>query len=160
MIIIVMGVCGVGKSTVAQALSDKLHLDFLEGDSFHSEANVKKMSSGVPLTEEDRIPWLQAIRTATEEHKEQGVIVTCSALSRNSRVLLATERKQVKLVFLYASESVLAARMAARQNHFMPPELLRSQFETLQTPTQDEALHVCVEQTPTQVIEEILTKLS
>ena len=85
MIIVIMGVCGSGKSTVARILAQKLEIDFIEGDTFHSDKNVKKMANGEPLTEDDRIPWLASIREAIDKYPEQGggAIVTCSALSRN-----------------------------------------------------------------------------
>jgi gluconokinase len=161
MIIIIMGVCGSGKSTVAQILSQKLGIDFIEGDTFHSEENVKKMANDEPLTEDDRIPWLKSIRSAIDEYQEKGdgAIVTCSALSRNSRRILGVENAGVQLVYLHARESILAQRMTLRENHFMPASLLSSQLESLEEPDKNEALPVNVEQAIKQVIEEIIVNL-
>ena len=161
MIIIIMGVCGSGKSTVARILAQKLEIDFIEGDTFHSEENVKKMANGEPLTEDDRIPWLASIRKAIDKYPEQGggAIVTCSALSRNSRRILGVERAHVDLIYLHARESILAQRMALRENHFMHPGLLCSQLEVLEEPARDEAFYVNVESSVDDIIKNALDRL-
>ena len=119
------------------------------------------MANDEPLTEDDRIPWLKSIRSAIDEYQEKGdgAIVTCSALSRNSRRILGVENAGVQLVYLHARESSLAQRMTLRENHFMPASLLSSQLESLEEPDKNEALPVNVEQAIKQVIEEIIVNL-
>ena len=157
-----MGVCGSGKSTIGEKLSEIMNFRFMEGDSFHSETNIKKMSMGEPLTEKEREPWLKSIRKEIDSNLEQRIqcVITCSALSRKSRGILGTNRAEIKLIYLYASQSILMNRMAKRKNHFMPPDLLRSQFEVLEEPELREALHVPVNMDSTEVTEYIIKELT
>ncbi len=139
--IIVMGVSGSGKSTIADALARRLNWDFEDGDIFHPSSNVAKMRAGHPLTDEDRRPWLQAIadeidRSCNED--EYPVVIACSALKRAYREVLVHGRKDVRIVFLDGSEALIASRLAARKGHFMPAGLLASQFATLERPQPDE----------------------
>ena len=136
MVVVVMGVCGSGKSTLGKILAERLKVDFLEGDDFHSPANLAKMSRGEPLTESDRAPWLSEIRRILDRYlnDDRGVVLTCSALTRKSRLTLGVERTAVRLIHLHAPQSVLEKRMARRKDHFMPGSLLQSQLETLETP--------------------------
>jgi gluconokinase len=138
--LIVMGVSGSGKSTVASHLAKRLGWTFEDGDRFHPASNVAKMSAGHPLTDEDRWPWLQAIADEIGRVCEAGghVVVACSALKRAYRDLLLRSRNDVRFVFLDGSKALIAARMAARKDHFMPPGLLDSQFKTLEPPQADE----------------------
>ena len=138
MLVIVMGVCGSGKSTIGGMLADATGFDFIDGDRLHPPANVAKMASGQPLDDDDRRPWLETIgRTLAES--DTGRIIACSALKRAYRSLIAeTAGEPVLFVHLNGSEAVLAERMKARQGHFMPPALLRSQLDTLETPSNDE----------------------
>ena len=134
--IVVMGVSGVGKSTIARALAERLGRPFLEGDDFHPQANVRKMASGQPLTEADREPWLQRIGEAIARERAAGraPIVACSALSRASRRALRASDPQLLFVHLEAERSVIEARLRARSGHFMPASLLDSQLGTLEAP--------------------------
>jgi len=136
-----MGVAGSGKSTVGQMLQERLGWSLAEGDDFHPIANIAKMSSGVPLTDEDRWPWLDSIVawTAREDAAGRNTIVTCSALRRVYRDRLRTAPGRTVFVHLHGSEPVLAARLAARPGHFMPPMLLPSQLATLEQLGPDES---------------------
>jgi carbohydrate kinase (thermoresistant glucokinase family) len=138
--LIVMGVAGVGKSTIARRLADDLGLEMAEGDDFHPRANIAKMSSGRPLTDEDRWPWLEALADWTTQRRAAGqsTVLTCSALRRVYRDVLRRPDPATFFVHLYGDESLLRERMASRQ-HFMPASLLRSQFETLEPLAPDES---------------------
>ena len=136
--IIVMGVSGSGKTTVGEALAERFGLPLLEGDQFHPKANIDKMSSGTPLTDEDRWPWLDAIAAAMRDAPD-GIIVTCSSLRRAYRDRLRERAERpVLFVFLDGSRDTLAERLAARKGHFMPASLLDSQLATLEPPGADE----------------------
>jgi gluconokinase len=138
--LIVMGVAGVGKSTIARRLADDLELEMAEGDDFHPRANIEKMSSGRPLTDEDRWPWLEALADWTAQRRAAGqsTVLTCSALRRAYRDVLRRPDPDTFFVHLYGDEGMLRERMASRQ-HFMPASLLRSQFETLEPLEPDES---------------------
>ncbi|SFV31010.1 gluconokinase [Devosia crocina] len=137
-IIIVMGVSSSGKSTVGAALGRALHAPFLDGDRYHPEANVEKMRAGIPLTDEDRWPWLEALTGALKEaaDKKKGVAVgACSALRKSYRDFITeTAGEPVLFVYLDGSREVIGARMAARRHEYMPTSLLDSQFATLEVP--------------------------
>ena len=136
--IVVMGVSGSGKTSIGEGLAAQFGLPLLEGDQFHPRANIEKMSSGTPLTDDDRWPWLDAIATAMRD-AEKGVIVTCSALRRVYRDRLRERAgRPVLFVFLDGSKETIAARLAERKGHFMPPSLLASQFATLEPPAANE----------------------
>ncbi|UFU03198.1 gluconokinase [Ruania suaedae] len=138
--IVVMGVSGNGKSTIGAALAADLGAVFLEGDAFHSETNVAKMSAGTPLTDEDRWPWLDALAAEVEARDAagEGTVLACSALRRSYRDRLRARVPGLYFVLLSASYETILTRMQARQ-HFMPPALLRSQVDTLETLAPDEA---------------------
>jgi gluconokinase len=138
--VVVMGVSGVGKSTVAKGLSTLMRWQFAEGDAFHPEANLAKMSAGRPLTDEDRWPWLRAIGDwmAQEIAAGRSGVVTCSALRRAYRDLLRQGRPEVVFCHLVAREDLVATRIGDRHDHFMPPSLLRSQYDTLEPLQPDE----------------------
>lgn len=161
MIIIIMGVCGSGKSTIGQMLAGKLAIDFWEGDEFHPAINREKMSRGESLTEEDRRPWLEKIREVIDQYlaRGAGMVVSCSALTRKSRQILGMDRQEVELIYLSGPESMLADRIHGRENHFMPASLLRSQLETLEEPEPGEALRVSVDAEPYELIRGILSGL-
>lgn len=132
--LVVMGVAGSGKSTVARAIQDRLGWTFADGDDFHPIANIAKMSSGTPLTDEDRWPWLDSIVdwTAREDEAGRDTIVTCSALRRSYRDRLQAAPGSTLFVHLHGAESVLAERVTVRPGHFMPPSLLPAQLATLE----------------------------
>ena len=139
-IVVVMGVSGSGKTTVAAMLAGRLHVHFLEGDDLHPTANVQKMRGGTPLTDDDRRPWLAAIARRIDDWRAagEGGVVTCSALKRAYRRIIVGDRPEVALVYLQGSQEVIHARMAARHEHFMPVALLESQFKILEEPGPDE----------------------
>lgn len=159
-IIVLMGVAGSGKSTIGAALAAILGWPFRDADSFHPDANVAKMSRGEPLTDEDRKPWLAAIATWIDMRQAQyaPAIVSCSALKRMYREVIIGPRRGVHLVHLTGREDLIGARMAARQNHFMPPSLLRSQFATLEPPAAKEALVIDVDDTPSAIARRIISE--
>ena len=140
-LIVVMGVAGSGKTTIASGLAETLGVPFVEGDSLHPPANVKKMAAGIPLTDEDRWPWLEAIgdRMEVERVTGHGVVVSCSALRHAYRDCLRKQvRGTVQFILLDGSRELIGDRMQKRKGHFMPPALLDSQFATLEKPTPDE----------------------
>jgi carbohydrate kinase (thermoresistant glucokinase family) len=161
-ILVVMGVSGSGKTTVAEKLAAELGVEFLEGDKLHPRANVEKMKSGTPLTDDDRWPWLEAIATRIDEWRAQGKggVITCSALKRTYRAVLVGERPQVRVVYLKGSRELIHRRMAARRGHFMPVGLLDSQFATLQEPGPDERPIVAdIGSAPAEIVADIIRQL-
>lgn len=135
MTVLLMGVCGCGKSTVGRALAAELDWTFLDADTLHPEANVTKMAAGVPLTDEDRWPWFDRVVAEMGRHAAAGthVVVACSALRQAYRDRLATGTT-VRFVYLKGDAETIAPRLATRKGHFMPPSLLASQFATLEEP--------------------------
>src|SRR5512135_1066673 len=140
MIVIVAGVSGSGKSTVGALLAGRLGWRFADADEFHPAANVDKMRDGVPLTDEDRWPWLRVIAAWMDERIAAGeqAVITCSALKRSYRDLLLAGRPPARIAFLAPAREVLARRLAARHGHFFPEQLLGSQFADLEPPAPDE----------------------
>jgi gluconokinase len=136
MILIVAGVSGSGKTTVGAMLAGRLGWRFADADEFHPAANIEKMRAGIPLTDDDRWPWLLAIGTWMDERVARGesAVVTCSALKRSYREVLLRGRPQARMVFLAADPQVLARRLAARHGHFFPQQLLGTQFADLEPP--------------------------
>ncbi|MDQ3484549.1 MAG: gluconokinase [Actinomycetota bacterium] len=160
--LVVMGVAGVGKSTIAQGIAAELDLELAEGDDFHPQANVEKMSSGQALTDEDRWPWLEQLADWTRERRTAGVstVVTCSALRKVYRDVLRGADPDTFFVFLYGDEDLLLERMQSRE-HFMPGSLLRSQFETLEALEPDESgVALDVVQSVEEVVEQALDGLT
>ncbi|MGE0221655.1 MAG: gluconokinase [Acetobacteraceae bacterium] len=140
-ILVVMGVSGSGKTTIAAGIARRLGWELVEGDAFHPPANVGKMRSGTPLIDEDRWPWLRAIAAEIDRRRDadESAVVACSALKRAYRRILIGDRADVHLVYLEGSKDLIGQRMAARRGHFMPPALLDSQFAALEEPGPDEA---------------------
>lgn len=161
-VIVVMGVASSGKTSLGERLAQKLGWPFRDADSFHPPANVAKMSGGIPLTDEDRKPWLAAIAAWIDELRATGGngIVTCSALKKAYRDVIVGNRPDVALVYLKGSRELIGERMAARQHHFMPPALLDSQFATLEEPGADEnPLVVQVEASKDAIVEQVVREL-
>ena len=131
---------GCGKSTLGARLASALNWSFQEGDSLHPPANVAKMAAGQPLDDADRWPWLAAVAAWIDDQRTAGEagVVTCSALKRTYRSLLTEGRPQVRTIFLAGSPELIAGRLAARSDHFMPASLLASQFAALEPPSPDE----------------------
>jgi gluconokinase len=162
-VVVLMGVCGSGKTEVGRRLAARLGCDFLDGDDFHPPANVEKMRAGTPLTDTDRWPWLDRLAAEIGDRLEAGAgsVVACSALARRYRDRLGLTRPGVVLVHLDGSRDLLAARLAARQGHFMPPGLLESQLATLERPGPDErATTIDVAASPDVIAEQIAGALS
>jgi gluconokinase len=161
-VIVVMGVSGCGKSTIASMLAQRLGWTYEDGDWFHPKANVEKMHSGEPLTDEDRWPWLHGIAAwidATRQAGNHGTIA-CSALKRAYRDILVDGRRDVRIVYLKGDKELIARRLAARQGHYMPAALLDSQFEALEEPQADEnPVVVSIAPHPREIVETIIAKL-
>jgi gluconokinase len=145
MIVLLMGVCGCGKTTVGRALTAELDWPFLDADTLHPQANVAKMASGMPLTDEDRWPWFDRVVAEMRRHAAAGthVVIACSALKQAYRDRLASGGS-VRVVYLKGDADTIAPRLAGRTGHFMPPSLLASQFATLEEP--DDAIVVDITQ--------------
>lgn len=160
--IVVMGVSGSGKTTVGGALARRLGVPFRDADEFHPKANVEKMSAGIPLTDEDRWPWLDAIAAAIRETPpDKGIIASSSALRRIYRDrILRSAGRPVTFVHLEGTKESIAPRMATRTGHFMPLSLLDSQLATLEPPAADEpAITVPIEQPVDSIVETIVRRL-
>lgn len=139
-VVIVMGVSGCGKSTIAAMLAGRMRWEFEEGDALHPPANVAKMAAGQPLDDRDRAPWLDTVAAHIDAWRESGRsgVITCSALKRRYRDVLIGDRPDVRIAYLKGSKDLIANRLAARQGHFMPAALLDSQLAALEEPTEDE----------------------
>jgi gluconokinase len=160
--LIVMGVSGSGKTTVAALLAGRLDWRFQEGDALHSPANVDKMRHGVPLTDADRLPWLDSIAALVDRWSAEGVsgIITCSALRRAYRERIRAGRPAVEFIYLRGARALVSARITQRTGHYMPPSLLASQFETLEEPGDDEpVITVDVGGSPDEIVDAILAAL-
>ena len=156
--IVVMGVTGCGKTTVGIALADALGIEFIDSDDLHSESNKKKMSSGTPLTDADREPWLQAVSRALQSH--ENVIVACSALKKSYRSTILAGAPATKFVHLSGSQELIFARLSERSHHFMPIGLLDSQFHTLEPLDHSETGKVFeISQPVDQIVNEIIAWL-
>jgi carbohydrate kinase (thermoresistant glucokinase family) len=161
-VVVVMGVSGSGKTTVAALLAAALGCQFQEGDDLHPAENVEKMHGGTPLTDADRMPWLHKIAEEIDGWRAQGEsgVLTCSALKRSYRNIIIGDRPDVTLIYLKGSHDLIRRRMAARHEHFMPVAMLDSQFATLQEPTPDEhPIIVDVGGRPAEIAAEIVHQL-
>lgn len=159
-LIIVMGVCGCGKSTIAEQLADVLNAVYLDADDYHPQESIDKMSRAEALTDKDRWPWLKNFSRAMAQQPGQ-VVGACSALTRAYRTCL-TEAAEEPVLFIYldGSKTLIRQRMSARENHFMPDSLLDSQFKTLEIPTIDEmALSIDINAQSEQIVTDILSKI-
>lgn len=159
MIVLLMGPAGSGKTTVGKLLAAQLSWDFADGDDFHPAANIEKMSRGVPLTDSDRIPWLNSNREAMLQWQAQGqnVVLACSALKSSYRELLAINA-EVKLVYLKGTYELLRERLRSRKGHYAGEQLLASQLADLEEPA--DAITVDAAGSPAEIVAEISKRLS
>lgn len=157
-----MGPAGAGKTTTAQLLSARLGWSLAEADQFHPQENIEKMSRGVPLGDDDRVPWLAGIRDwiSSQAQAGQSAVVTCSALKRSYRDMLREATADVRFLQLAVGQELAAGRMAGRSGHFMPPALLASQFAALEELQPDEpGVRVAGDQSPEAVVTQAITLL-
>jgi gluconokinase len=160
--LVVMGVSGSGKTTIADKLAERLGWTCEDGDKYHPKSNVEKMSAGHPLTDEDRWPWLNAIADEIERVCAAGghAVVACSALKRTYRDVLLRGRDDVRIVFLNGTQQLIAQRLSLRKDHFMPPGLLDSQFRTLEPPGLSEnAIDVSIDAPVNTIVDNIVSEL-
>src|SRR5437773_3107763 len=157
-----MGVSGSGKTTIGARLARALGSEFVEGDDLHPPENVKRMTAGIPLTDDDRRGWLLAIAARLREAKRAriGLVVSCSALKRSYRDLLrSVGETEVRFVYLAGSRALLAERLAQRRGHFMPPSLLECQLSILEEPSPDEGAWVCdISQAPDAIVADLVKR--
>ena len=161
--LVVMGVSGSGKSTIADHLAGRLGWRYEDGDRFHPAGNVAKMSAGHPLTDEDRWPWLQAIADEIDRTcvARERAVVACSALKRAYRDILVHGRDDVRIVFLDGTQDLIASRLAARKGHFMPPGLLASQFRALEPPeTGERPITISIDAPVESIVGDIIRQLN
>lgn len=159
MVIILMGVSGCGKTTIGRLLSEKLNIPFFDADNFHTDNNIRKMKAGIPLNDDDRKPWLNILSEKIKEWNEaNGAILACSALKQSYRNILQSKSNDIIFIWLDGSYQLIQARMMRRKDHYMPPELLKSQFEALEPPSG--AVRVSIDQPPDNILSEILKALN
>jgi carbohydrate kinase (thermoresistant glucokinase family) len=161
-VLVLMGVSGCGKTTVAQILAERLRWAFEEGDALHPQANVDKMAAGHPLTDADRAPWLAKVADWVDARLDAGEcgVITCSALKRAYRELIDRRGSRIVFVYLHGSRELIASRLAGRHGHFMPSSLLDSQFATLEEPGADEpAIRVEIGEPPEAIATDIAAAL-
>jgi gluconokinase len=157
--LVVMGVSGSGKSTIAEKLANRIGWTYEDGDKFHPASNVAKMKAGHPLSDEDREPWLRAIAAEIDRACRAGehAVIACSALKRAYRDILVHGRDDVRIVYLDGSQQLIGDRLAKRKGHFMPAGLLDSQFRALEPPTSDEhPLTVSIDATVDAIVDDIV----
>ena len=157
-ILFVMGVSGSGKTTIGKLLAEKLQTPFFDGDDYHPQANVEKMAKGHPLNDEDREGWLRRLNELASKQEHQGAIIACSALKSKYRKQLRQGLNTVEFVYLEGSFELISDRLSDRKGHFMPPDLLRSQFDALEIP--EHAISVSIDATPSAVVNGILKALT
>jgi gluconokinase len=156
---VVMGVSGSGKTVIGAAFARALRVDFVEGDEYHSAENVRRMASGIALTDDDRAEWLRSLAARLREAKEAGtgLVMTCSALKRSYRDILRAESDELRFVFLKGERALIAERLAGRRGHFMPLSLLESQLATLEEPSPDEDAWVYdIGQAPQEIVDALV----
>ena len=159
MVVILMGVSGSGKTTVGSLLATELGWQFYDADEFHSVASIDKMASGIPLTDDDRLPWLEKLRNlivgCTEQ--DENAVLACSALRRCYREILLSGEGEIVTIYLKADAALIRDRLIDRHGHYMPVQLLDSQFETLEEP--DNAIAIPAEWKPDRIVKSIRARL-
>jgi len=159
MVYIVMGVSGCGKTTVGTLLANEKKVPFFDADDFHPEDNIQKMQAGLPLNDDDREPWLNILSEKIREwNDESGAVLACSALKKSYRNTLTSESSEVTFIWLDGSYDLIKSRMQKREGHYMPPDLLQSQFDALEPPSR--AVKVSIDQPPDLILSDILQTLS
>ncbi|HLR83309.1 MAG TPA: gluconokinase [Nocardioidaceae bacterium] len=154
-LVVVMGVTAVGKTTVGELLAERYAVEYADADAFHPQANIDKMSSGAPLDDDDRWPWLEAIGEWLAAHATTGAVVSCSALKRAYRDVLVKAAPSVRFLHLHGDHDVIRQRIANRKGHFMPPSLVDSQLATLELLEPDEpGVVIDLTLTPEQIVDE------
>lgn len=156
-VFVIMGVSGCGKTTIGQKLANSLSIEFLDADAFHSQANIEKMKLGIPLSDSDRLPWLYLLADQIRLRLKSGLVLACSALKKQYREILA-DQNEIHWIYLKIDMAVAKARLIQRENHFMPENLIYSQFESLEEPKS--ALTVDAQLPPDEIIELIKSKFS
>jgi gluconokinase len=159
MVILIMGVSGSGKTTIGNDLASELDWKFRDADEFHSAANIEKMRQGIPLNDDDRRPWLQALRQAIDEalQSNANLILACSALKAAYRQVLGEPSDQIKSVYLKGSFEMIEQRIKQRQGHYMKANLLRTQFDALEEP--NDAIVVEIDQSSSAIVQQIKNSL-
>lgn len=156
-LVVVMGATAVGKTTVGELLAERCAVEYADADAFHPQANIDKMSGGVPLTDDDRWPWLEAIGRWLAERTSTGGVVSCSALKRAYRDVLVRSAPTMRFLHLHGDEDVIRQRIANRKGHFMPPSLVDSQLETLEVLAPDEpGVVIDLEMKPGDIVDEFV----
>jgi len=159
MVYVVMGVSGCGKTTVGTLLANEKKIPFFDADDFHPEENIRKMQSGNPLDDNDRKPWLNILSEKIRDwNDDSGAVLACSALKKSYRKILTSKTNDVTFIWLDGSYDLINSRMQKREGHYMPPDLLQSQFDALEPPS--EAVKVNIEQPPDNILSDILKTLN
>ena len=162
MVVVVMGVSGCGKTTIASSLAQALGWAFVEGDAFHPPENVQRMAHGVALTDADRALWLErlALELKDQAHANAGVVLACSALKKSYRDVLRRGWSNTLFLYLDGSADLIGQRLSARKGHYMPSSLLQSQFEALEPPGQTEhAWRYAIDQSPQAIVDDVLKRM-
>ena len=156
--IIVMGVSGCGKTTIGKGLAEHLHLPYYDADDFHPSSNIEKMKKGIPLDDQDRLPWLNTLADQIQTWDSQGgAVLSCSALKESYRKLLASKSKPINWVYLKGSFELIQSRLEKREGHYMKSGLLQSQFDTLEEPKY--GISISIDNSPETMISTILSNL-
>ncbi|WP_445619408.1 gluconokinase [Kushneria sp. Sum13] len=158
--ILIMGVSGSGKSTIGEAVAEKTGCEYIDGDQYHPPANIEKMTKGVPLTDDDRQGWLEALADLFAQHRQENksVMIGCSGLKKSYRDILRQGDPELIILFLDGSYDTILQRMEERQ-HFFSPQMLRTQFDTLQAPGSDEAISIDISKSFDSVIDQCVSEL-